>query len=61
MVQTFAAHFSAVDGAHKISGLDDLDSTIAKPYGGLALASSAVSHNIQLTVHPLFNMICQLG
>jgi hypothetical protein len=48
-VQTFAAHFSAIEGARKISGINDPDSANANPYGGLALASSAVSHNIKLT------------
>ena len=42
VLQTFAAHFTAIDGAHKILGIDDPEAGLAKPIGALGLAAAAV-------------------
>jgi hypothetical protein len=43
VLQTFAASLTALQGARKIDGLDDPDKSVARSYGGLALAAAAVS------------------
>jgi len=42
VLQTFAAHFTAIDGARKILGIDDPEAGLAKPIGALRLAAAAV-------------------
>ena len=44
ILQTFASHLNAVKGTQKIEGLED-----SRPYGGLAIATAAVSHGIAIT------------
>jgi len=41
ILQTLAAHLNATKGEQKIRGLED-----SQPYGGLAIATAAVSHDI---------------
>jgi hypothetical protein len=41
VVQTLAAHYTAIDGARKITGME---SAIAKPIGAIALSCAAVCH-----------------
>ena len=43
VLQTFGAHWTAVTGARKLSGIDDPDVPVGKPIGGLGLAAAAVS------------------
>lgn len=45
MLQTFAAHFTAISGVRKIDGIDDPDKGIANPRGALALCCAAVCTN----------------
>jgi hypothetical protein len=42
IIQTFSAHFSAIHGARKISGVDNPDLKVPKPIGGLALSITGV-------------------
>ena len=41
--KTFGAHWTAVEGAKKVDGVDDLHLPVRKPIGGLGLASAAVN------------------
>ena len=43
VLQTFAASLTALQGTRKIDDLDDPDKSVARSYGGLALAAAAVS------------------
>ena len=43
IVQTFAAHLTAAEGAKKIPGLHDPDIAIPVPIGALGLACASVS------------------
>ena len=43
VLQTFGAHWTAVTGAQKLSGIDNPDVLVGKPVGGLGLAAVAVS------------------
>jgi hypothetical protein len=42
VVRTFAAHFSAIQGAIKVPALGDANSPDTYPCGGLALSTAAV-------------------
>ena len=43
VLQTFGAHWTAVAGTQKLSGIDDPDVPVGKLVGGLGLAAAAVS------------------
>ena len=43
VIQTFAAHYTAVSGVLKVLGVEDPNSPLKKPTGGLGLAAAAVS------------------
>lgn len=43
VLQTFGAHWTSVDGARKLDGVDDSASPVGKPVGALGLAAAAVS------------------
>ncbi|KAG1873108.1 hypothetical protein F4604DRAFT_1681173 [Suillus subluteus] len=47
VVQTFGAHFTAINGACKVSGLDKLGENL-NPAGGLALSCAAVERALTL-------------
>ncbi|KIM86487.1 hypothetical protein PILCRDRAFT_4965 [Piloderma croceum F 1598] len=47
VLQTFAASLTALQGARKIDGLDDPDESVARSYGGLALAAAAVKRGLK--------------
>jgi hypothetical protein len=42
IIQTFSAHFSAIQGAREILGVHGPDLEVAKPQGALALSIVAV-------------------
>ena len=43
VLQNFGAHWTAVAGAQKLSGIDNPDVPVGKPIGGLGLVAAAVS------------------
>ena len=47
-MQTLGAHFSAIDGALKIPGVDISDRTIAEARGALALSCASVCYTFPL-------------
>jgi hypothetical protein len=47
-MQTLAAHYSAIDGARKILGIDSANSAIEKPIGALALSCTVVRRSFIL-------------
>jgi hypothetical protein len=50
-VQTLGTHFSAIDGARKIPGVDISDKTIAEARGALALSCASVSSIFLIPFH----------
>ena len=43
VIQTFSAHYIAVIGVQKVLGVEDPNSPLKKPIGGLGLAAAAIS------------------
>ena len=44
VLQTFGAHWTTVEGAKKMDGVDDLHLPVGMPIGGLGLAAAAVHY-----------------
>jgi hypothetical protein len=43
ILQTFVAHLTTIKGARRISGLDDIDTSVSRADGGLGLCAASVS------------------
>jgi len=50
-VQTLSAHFSAIEGALKIPGVDISDGTIVEARGALALSCASVCSFLYIPFH----------
>ena len=48
--QTLGTHWTAMAGARKIYGINDLNLPVGKPIGGLGLAAAAVRTAIHVNV-----------
>ena len=44
VIQTFSAHYTAVIGVQKVLGVEDPNSPLKKPIGGLSLAATTISN-----------------
>ena len=43
VLKTFEAHWTAIAGARKLDGINDVNLPVGKPIGGLSLVAAAIS------------------